>query len=142
MILMKIKGSKLLSNTWKQELIITDKGVEAETLKVGRRAKKSILYGQIAQVNLYNKILSTNIEIVNMGGADNIFVKAVDKKEALKGKSIIEQNILSLNNKGSTVSAATNDIPSQIKKLSDLKNQGIITEEEFTQKKAELLAKM
>jgi len=34
------------------------------------------------------------------------------------------------------------DIPSQIKKLSDLKDQGILTEEEFDAKKADLLSKM
>lgn len=34
------------------------------------------------------------------------------------------------------------DIPSQIKKLSDLKDQGIITEEEFQTKKIDLLNKM
>jgi len=35
-----------------------------------------------------------------------------------------------------------NDIPAQIKKLSTLKDQGILTEEEFTSKKTELLNKM
>ena len=34
------------------------------------------------------------------------------------------------------------DIPSQIQKLSELKNQGILTEEEFNTKKTELLSKM
>ncbi|MEY8001617.1 SHOCT domain-containing protein [Clostridium sp. Mt-5] len=34
------------------------------------------------------------------------------------------------------------DIPEQIKKLADLKTQGILTEEEFNKKKSELLAKM
>jgi hypothetical protein len=34
------------------------------------------------------------------------------------------------------------DIPAQIQKLAALKDQGILTEEEFTAKKAELLAKM
>ena len=34
------------------------------------------------------------------------------------------------------------DIPSQIKKLAELKDQGILTEDEFTSKKSELLAKM
>lgn len=33
-------------------------------------------------------------------------------------------------------------IPDQIKKLAELKDQGILTEEEFTKKKTELLAKM
>ena len=34
------------------------------------------------------------------------------------------------------------DIPTQIKKLSELKNAGILTENEFEEKKKELLAKM
>lgn len=37
---------------------------------------------------------------------------------------------------------AQDDIPSQIKKLSDLKDQGILTDDEFSAKKAELLSKM
>jgi hypothetical protein len=38
--------------------------------------------------------------------------------------------------------AAPADIPAQIKKLAELKNQGILTEQEFQQKKEDLLAKM
>lgn len=36
----------------------------------------------------------------------------------------------------------TNDIPEQIEKLSQLKNSGILTEDEFNSKKAELLARL
>ena len=35
-----------------------------------------------------------------------------------------------------------NDIPTQIRKLADLKESGILSESEFQQKKAELLARM
>lgn len=38
--------------------------------------------------------------------------------------------------------APAEDIPAQIQKLAALRDQGILTEEEFTSKKAELLAKM
>lgn len=38
--------------------------------------------------------------------------------------------------------AAADDIPTQIQKLASLKDAGILTEEEFATKKAELLAKM
>ena len=41
---------------------------------------------------------------------------------------------------GNTVSAE--DIPAQIKKLSDLKDAGILTDEEFQKKKEQLLAKI
>lgn len=37
---------------------------------------------------------------------------------------------------------ATDDIPGQIQKLADLRDAGILTEEEFASKKKELLAKM
>jgi hypothetical protein len=43
-------------------------------------------------------------------------------------------------NPGNTVSAE--DIPAQIKKLSDLKDAGILTDEEFQKKKEQLLAKI
>ncbi|HAB61590.1 MAG TPA: hypothetical protein DCE48_13020 [Lachnospiraceae bacterium] len=36
----------------------------------------------------------------------------------------------------------TNDIPEQIEKLSQLKNSGILTEDEFNSKKTELLARL
>ena len=45
------------------------------------------------------------------------------------------------NFKSSPVEEKT-DIPEQIKKLSDLKDQGILTEEEFQSKKKDLLDKM
>jgi hypothetical protein len=43
---------------------------------------------------------------------------------------------------GSQVAPAGDDIPTQLKKLADLKDLSIITEEEFEAKKKELLAKM
>ena len=42
----------------------------------------------------------------------------------------------------SSKSAPKTDIPTQIRKLAELKEQGILTEEEFKSKKSELLAKM
>ena len=141
MELMKLNGSKMLSNTWKQELIVTDTGVEAEILIVGRRTKKTLPYERIAQVNLSNGILTTDIEVVNTGGADNVVVRAVNKKEAVKAKELIEQKMLEISTKRNGTTVA-DDIPAQIKKLSDLKQQGILTEVEFNSKKSELLAKM
>ncbi|MBD8046751.1 SHOCT domain-containing protein [Clostridium sp. N37] len=39
-------------------------------------------------------------------------------------------------------SSSNEDIPGQIKKLSELREQGILTEEEFNNKKTELLARI
>jgi predicted Zn-dependent peptidase len=40
------------------------------------------------------------------------------------------------------IAQPTDDIPSLIAKLDELRKQGIVTEEEFKTKKAQLLAKM
>ncbi len=44
--------------------------------------------------------------------------------------------------KAAPAAAPADDIPTQIQKLAALKDQGILTEDEFAAKKAELLAKM
>lgn len=68
-----------------------------------------------------------------------------------KAASIANSNILKKiidNNKNNTSNAKndsgdiTMDIPEQIRKLSELKEQGILTEEEFNAKKSELLSRL
>lgn len=58
-------------------------------------------------------------------------------QEVLSTLQLICNNLEQQNNIQSSES-----IPDQIKKLAELKEQGILTEEEFTKKKTELLAKM
>jgi len=43
-------GSKLLSNCWTQELVVTDEGVEGEVLKDFKRIKMLLPFDRIAQV--------------------------------------------------------------------------------------------
>ena len=45
-------------------------------------------------------------------------------------------------NSSNTIKDSSNDILSQIEKLSELKEKGILTEDEFNAKKTDLLAKM
>tara|TARA_B110001452_G_C15210297_1_gene419802 strand:+ start:1268 stop:1678 length:411 start_codon:yes stop_codon:yes gene_type:complete len=52
------------------------------------------------------------------------------------------KNQFSNNSSSPTIIKQEVDIADQIRKLSDLKNDGILTEDEFNKKKAELLSKM
>ena len=52
------------------------------------------------------------------------------------------KNQFSNNSAGTTIIKQEVGIADEIRKLSDLKNDGIITEDEFNKKKAELLTKM
>ncbi|EHL10650.1 hypothetical protein HMPREF9629_00865 [Peptoanaerobacter stomatis] len=47
-----------------------------------------------------------------------------------------------INNSKQNNNSEQNDIPTQIKQLAELKKQGILTDEEFTSKKQELLARL
>ncbi len=136
-ILMVIKGSKLLSNTWKQELQIKKDGVYGETLVVGKRVKMHLPYENIAQVNLTRGALSADIEIINKGGSGNLVVKALKKKEAEIAKELIDKKRVETQSNNS--SQNNNSVADEIKKLAELKEQKIITEEEFQAKKKQIL---
>ena len=69
------------------------------------------------------------------GQGANVLVGAIMKarQEYIKENPIVEEVAVESN---------LNDIPSLIKRLSDLKDQGILTDDEFNLKKAELLLKI
>ena len=72
----------------------------------------------------------STIKWINEGNVDQIY-------------NYVNSMIGKQKNKEQTVhSVAVDDIPTQIKKLSDLKDAGILTEEQFEKKKIELLNRM
>jgi hypothetical protein len=140
---MVLNGNKWISNTWKQELVIKDDGVYGEILVTGRRTQMFLPYARIAQVNVMRQMFTTDIEIVNKGGSDNILIKALNKDEAEQASQLINKLIHETSHSTNrTAPEPGTDIPSQIKKLAGLKEAGIISEAEFENKKAELLARM
>lgn len=68
-------------------------------------------------------------------------VGAADLEKVAKLKAVIQEQ-QSLVQKANDRKVTSDDIPAQIQKLASLKDAGILTEEEFATKKAELLAKM
>lgn len=92
------------------------------------RIEKTAFVGGVIQIISNNYIIEVDLsykkEIVS--AARNAMEKALENKNNMQ----IENDNLQV------------DIPEQIKKLADLKDQGILTEQEFIKKKTELLAKM
>lgn len=82
---------------------------------------------------------------VNSGGG-HMALAIPNRAEADRAKSIIEllarNTVNSKQDTGQGGVPAVESIPDQIRKLSELKDQGILSEEEFTAKKSELLSKM
>jgi hypothetical protein len=136
-ILATLRGSVWLSNSWKQELVITEDGVEGEVIRGLKRIKMMLPYDRIAQVNLIRGVLKADLELVNKGGTDNLVVKALDKSEAEGAKDFIEERMRTF----SSYSHETNQISvaDELAKLAHLKSTGVLTEEEFQLQKARLL---
>ena len=141
----KVSGSSLFSNSWKQELVITENGVIGELLKGFKRLKMSLPFNSIAQVNIVRGLFKADIEVVNSGGTGNLVIKAITKTEAEKAKAIIE----SMTKKAAAEAAAatTPDAPprsiaDELRRLADFKEQGILTDAEFQTQSRSCLANL
>lgn len=82
------------------------------------------------------------IEIENITDAEPIEEKDMKTKIVDGGKKALDNISGFFSKKKTTPAAQGEDVMETLKKLSELKDAGIITEEEFSQKKAELLAKI
>ena len=137
-ILMRLAGSKLLSNSWKQELVVTDEGVEGEVLKDFKRIKMLLPFDRIAQVNIVRGMLAADLEVVNKGGADNLVIKALNKAEAEKARVLIDKKMHEVLREQRPASSPPS-VADELRKLAELRAQGIIDESEFQAQKAKLL---
>lgn len=104
-------------------------------LKIVANYHKLTVWGKI-EVHFMNADGGSFAIISVSAKKDNIYALAQDPSEKilLAFKEQIPATSQALEN--------DSDIPSQIKKLSDLKDSGILTAKEFTSKKAELLSRM
>ena len=117
-------------------------------MEVGSLEKQRIYYDDVAQITLLWSIMFKVLQIEYKGKdkVEDFPVTKKNKKIAEEAINFVNEILDSIktnkeNFKSSPVEEKTG-IPEQIKKLSDLKDQGILTEEEFQSKKKDLLDKM
>ena len=125
-----------MSNSWLQELIITETAVHGEVIKGLKRLKMTLPFDRIAQVNLVRGVFMADIEIVNKGGTDNLIVRALSKSDAEAAKSLIEEK---LKTAPTTPPMAPISVADELAKLVKLRTDGILSEEEFANQKMKIL---
>ena len=136
-----------------KKVVVLKKGIATwATGGFGLKAKTHIL-NKINSVDISKGLMFCDLEIVSGGmvekkeggffaaaGSENIFQF---EKEYYDEMTILVNQIRELIEQSNTSgSASAGDIPEQIKKLADLRDQGILTEEEFAEKKKSLLDKL
>lgn len=117
--------------------VITSKRVIHISKVLFNEAFEQIFIKDINNVEYKSSIMFTTLRIQSIS---NILEVDLKKEEVQNSITII--NDLRNSKTQETNSYSNVDIPEQIKKLSELKNQGILTEDEFNKKKKELLDKM
>lgn len=115
--------------------LVTEKRVVHFGKKLMGYDMESFPLSKVAAIEMSKGLMGKSISMKMSGNDAN--VKWINKGNPEGVVSYVRENM------GETAAAPVAfDIPSQIQKLASLKDAGILTEDEFTTKKAELLAKM
>ena len=110
--------------------------------------EQRINYDDVASVTIIFSLLGKQFTVDCKGNNKSTWIVLNKKNKKIAEEALDYINEKLDNLKSGKTSSETNqdkeklDIPQQIKKLSDLKDQGILTEEEFQSKKKDLLDKM
>lgn len=143
-------GSKLTPNT----VYVTNQRIMFRNPKLFGLKKDyiDVFYRDINQIRLKKGVFSTEIQVSSRFQDSPIILPAVDKKDAeqiggyiRKGieKQLPGQNISDISSSPKIIETTQVEDPiKQLEKLGNLKEAGIISEEEFKKKKKELLEKI
>ncbi|MBC5839622.1 PH domain-containing protein [Flavobacterium muglaense] len=133
---------KLMGNdtVYNGVFIATEKRVVFFAKKLFGYELESFHYKNISSIEKSKGMLGHTITIHSSGNKAKM--KWIQKGDIVKFTQLVNSNIQNTNQNNNVTEELTTDIPSQIKKLSELKDLGILTDEEFLRKKTELLSKM
>lgn len=120
-------------------LLVTDQRVVFWGRGMMSNATDAFYYDDIVSVEGSQQFLLGEI-VLNVRGAKERFTSMVKKDVPVAVKMIREQ--VDKHRRVPNQPVVTESIPDQIKKLAELRDNGILTEAEFQKKKAELLSRL
>ena len=97
-------------------------------------------FKNISSIEMSKGMMGHTITIFTSG--NNAKMKWINNGDISKFIEYVNSNIGTSQQPDNSKLSTENDIPSQLEKLAELKTKGILTDEEFSNKKSELLAKM
>jgi hypothetical protein len=123
-------------------LLVTDKRVIFFTKKLGGYEMSDHVYSLLTGVDYKKGMMSCNINLSASG--DHYHISMIPKNDVERVAQCIRSQMGAIKAHSDTNNNAKAEvnIPLQIKKLALLHEQGILSEEEFSAKKTELLSRM
>ncbi len=119
-------------------LIVTDRRVIFFTKKLGGYEMNDHVYGMLTSVDYKKGLATGNINLSASG--DHSHISFVPKQDIERVAQCIRSQMGAV--KAHPTQHTADAIPEQIKKLATLHEQGVLTDDEFASKKAELLSRM
>jgi hypothetical protein len=137
---------ELVASCWIHNMFMKGKVfVVITNLRVAFSDTLKIRQNLFADMTGVERNFMKNIELLSPGNSTKLFSSSdmpVEKLRSLLFDIINTTWIKSRQAKSAAAQPSAATVPAQIEQLNELKNKGILTEEEFHRKKTELLAKM
>jgi hypothetical protein len=121
-----------------QQIYVTDKRIIVHKIEgIFENKKTEIPLSSISSINISTKGLGATIDIV--ASNNNASVEHLHIHIAKELKNIIDSLLIPTSGNFTPIENTSVDVADQIKRLAELKVSGILTEEEFSAKKKQLL---
>jgi PH (Pleckstrin Homology) domain-containing protein/putative oligomerization/nucleic acid binding protein len=145
-VLATVKGTyetKKMGNDWNRAgiLIATDHRVVFFAKKMGGYDLEVFPYKNISSIETGKGMTGHTLKFFASG--NEVKMKWIDKKADVPAfVSLVKNEMTNAHAAPAAPAAAAPDVADQIRKLAQLREDGLVTEEEFETKRAELLAKL
>jgi hypothetical protein len=139
--LLELRGSVMRTNEWRpNRVFVWPDRIEESDPGFLKTRSSSIRFEQLAQVGVKRGIVFTELTFESTGG-HKIVVNGLKKDEAERARQLVEERLALVRTQQTTplVAPSQVDVADQIKKLADLRDAGILSDEEFQAKKTQLL---
>jgi hypothetical protein len=117
-----------------------DRIEEYEHHAIRKKGTQAISFQQVSEVSMSRGLVWSDVSVESTGGK-SITMDGIPKGDADRVKKMIDDAVFA-SKRGpvsAPVAAAAPDLADQLRKLADLRDQGILTEDEFSAQKARLL---
>ena len=138
----RLKGGRLFTPNVIR--IWPDRVEEYEHHALKHKQTRAISFQQVSEVKLARGLVWSNIAIESTGGKF-VAMEGFPKADAERVKKLLDDGVLAAKGGGVAFApqyappAPTIDVADQLRKLADLRDQRVLTEEEFAAQKAKLL---
>jgi len=143
-----LRGSKLATSELNpNRILIFHDRIEEHDRGFLKSSMQALRYSQVAQVSIRSGVMYSELRIESTGGKE-IIVSGLKNAQAVEARRIIEQKIDELQsspksmNQSPPIVSPKEDFAEQIRKLASLRDEGLLSNDEFAEKKKEILSRM